>query len=401
MGVGKEFRDKQVRYQDRLSGREITRLTGWMAHSWQFYFTHPCWIDGGRAFLFHSERDNAGNYFRYELATGAIVQLTDNQGEVFFNSCLAPATECFYHWNGNTLQELDLNTLQERPVYEAEAPFLPRGHGSQISATADGRHVVTILEGQPNVDDAVEQGAGYDPGFRSPFFDPPLSRLVRIDVASGEAQVLREERRYITHLNTSPTRPDLMTYCHEGPWHLIEERIHGLNVETGEEWNIRPQHGEYSVIAEHWFADGETIGFRSHNRAANDTRFGCIRYDNSGHVETVLPYSRHFHSLDGSLVVGDGMPVYLLPGMLNTTVTWPCILLHEREGGGQGWGPARVLAYHGSSFSGQRCHPHPHITPDGQHVLFTTNMSDYSNIYLAPIGDVGDLPLLDLETGGV
>ena len=392
MGVGKQFKDKQVRYQDRFSGREITRLTNWLGHSWQFYFTHPCWVDEGRAFLFHSERDNAGNYFRYELATGDIVQLTDNRGEVFFNSCLAPATECFYHWNGNTLHELDLNTLEERPVYTAEPPFLPREHGSQISATADGRHIVTILEDPPE---------DYDRQKQSPFFTPPLSRLTRIDVATGEAVVLHEDRRYITHLNTSPTRPDLMTFCHEGPWHLIEERIHGLNVETGEEWNIRPQHGEYSVIAEHWFRDGETLGFRSHNRAANDTRFGSIRYDNSNHIETVLPYSRHYHSLDGSIVVGDGMPVYLLPGMLNTTITWPFILLHQRVGEGQGWGPARVLAYHGSSFSGQRCHPHPHITPDGQHVLYTTNMSDYSNIYLAPLGDIEDLPLLNLETGGI
>ncbi len=392
MGVGKQFKDQQQRYTDRFSGHEVTRLTDWLAHSWQFYFTHPCWVDEGRAFLFHSERDNAGNYFRYELATGNIVQLTDNLGEVFFNACLAPATECFYHWNGNTLHELDLNTLEDRPVFEAKPPFLSRDHGSQISATADGRHIVTILEDPPD---------DFDPGKQSPFFTPPLSRLVRIDVASGEMVVLHEDRRYITHLNTSPTRPDLMTFCHEGPWHLIEERIHGLNVETGEEWNIRPQHGEYSVIAEHWFADGETLGFRSHNRAANDTRFGSIRFDNSGHVETVLPYSRHYHSLDGSLVVGDGMPVYLLPGMLNTTITWPFILLHAREGEGQGWGPAHVLAYHGSSFSGQRCHPHPHITPDGQHVLFTTNMSDYSNIYLAPLGDIEDLPLLNLETGGI
>ena len=34
-------------------------------------------------------------------------------------------------------------------------------------------------------------------------------------------------------------------------------------------------------------------------------------------------------------------------------------------------------------------------------MLFTTNMSDYSNIYLAEIGDVADLPLLNLETGGI
>ena len=391
MGIGKRFRDEQVRYRDRYSGREITRLTNWLAHSWQFYFTHPCWVDGGRAFLFHSERENAGNYFRYELASGEIIQLSDNEGsEVFFNSCLAPATNCFYHWSGNTLQELRLDTLQQRPVYEAEPPFLPRDHGSQISATADGRQIVTILEDPPE---------DYDPRRRSPFFTPPLSRLVRIDVAGGEAVVLHEERRYITHLNTSPTRSDLMTFCHEGPWQLIEQRIHGLNVESGATWGIRPQHGEYSVIAEHWFRDGETLGFRSHKRAANDTRFGSIRHDNTQHVETVLPYSRHFHSLDGSLVVGDGTPAYLLPDMLNRTITWPCILLHPRAG--DGWGAARVLAYHGSSFSGQRSHPHPQITPDGQHVLFTTNLSDYSNIYLAPIGEVEDLPLLDMETGGI
>ena len=28
-------------------------------------------------------------------------------------------------------------------------------------------------------------------------------------------------------------------------------------------------------------------------------------------------------------------------------------------------------------------------------------MSDYSNIYLAPLGDIEDLPLLNLETGGI
>ena len=43
-------------------------------------------------------------------------------------------------------------------------------------------------------------------------------------------------------------------------------------------------------------------------------------------------------------------------------VTWPCILLYPREG--EGWGQPRILAYHGSSFNGQRTHPHAHITPD-------------------------------------
>ena len=49
MGKGKIYRDRQVRYTDSRNGREITRLTGYLGHSWQLYFTHPCWVDGATA----------------------------------------------------------------------------------------------------------------------------------------------------------------------------------------------------------------------------------------------------------------------------------------------------------------------------------------------------------------
>ncbi len=393
MGVGKQFRDEQIRYEDALSGREITCLTNWLGHSWQFYFTHPCWIDNGRSFLFHSERDNASNYFRYELATGEIVQLTDLQcEEAFFKSCLCPATRCLYYWSGNALLELQVDSLKQRLVYKVEPPFLPDDMGTKLSASADGRYVVAVL---------VDVPEGYDPLKLHPYHTPPLTRLTRIDVASGVAEVLLEERRFLGHVNTSPTRADLFTYTHEGPIREDDQRIHGMNLLTGENWVIRHQHGDYRLVAEHWFADGETLGFRCHKRSAGDTRFGSIRYDNTQHVETVLPYSRHFHSLDGSLVVGDGTPSHQQERLGLQVVTWPCILLYPRES--EGWGQPRILAYHGSSFNGQRTHPHAHITPDGKQVLFTTNrrsyMSEYSNIHIVAIGDLQDLSLLDVETG--
>ena len=64
-----------------------------------------------------------------------------------------------------------------------------------------------------------------------------------------------------------------------------------------------------------------------------------------------------------------------------------------------GWEAPRILAYHGSTFNGQRSHPHPRLTPDGRHVLYTSDVSGYANLYLAPVGDLDDLPVLDLETG--
>ena len=177
MGVGRQFRDEQVRYEDPLSGREITCLTNWLGHSWQFYFTHPCWIDEGRSFLFHSERDNASNYFRHELATGEIVQLTDLQGEeAFFKGFLCSATGCFYYWSGNALLELQVDSLKQRRVYEVESPFQPDQPGTKLSISADGRYAVAAL---------VDVPEGYAPLKLHPYFTPPLTRLVRIDVAGG------------------------------------------------------------------------------------------------------------------------------------------------------------------------------------------------------------------------
>ena len=58
MGKGRVYRDRQVRYTDSFSKREVTRLTGYLGHSWQLYFTHPCWVDGATALVLKSEREN-------------------------------------------------------------------------------------------------------------------------------------------------------------------------------------------------------------------------------------------------------------------------------------------------------------------------------------------------------
>ena len=69
---------------------------------------------------------------------------------------------------------------------------------------------------------------------------------------------------------------------------------------------------------------------------------------------------------------------------------------HERPSvGPDGIGP-KVLAYHRSTFNDQHAHCHPRFTPDGHHVLYTSDATSYSNIYLVEVGDFDDLP--DLES---
>ncbi|HAA75224.1 TPA: hypothetical protein DCE37_08905, partial [Candidatus Latescibacteria bacterium] len=118
--------------------------------------------------------------------------------------------------------------------------------------------------------------------------------------------------------------------------------------------------------------------------------------DNSEHVEAELgAYSRHFHTHDGSLVVGDGSPIYPLPKVANLSATWPYILLYPWEGGR--YGEPRILSEHGSSFNGDHAHCHPRFTPDGKQVMYTSDTSGYANIYLVDVGDMDELPILRID----
>jgi oligogalacturonide lyase len=390
LSIGKTYQDPRHRHIDVMSGREIHQLTDYRGHSFQFYFTHPCWIGDNSAFIFASDRENHRDYFRYDLDSGLVTQLTDSATRPVRGCCLSPVTDRLYFWSGRELCEFDLASLTERTV----CVLLDGMSGDRPAATADGKHVCVLLcEESTGSGKTAHYGPPTDGGSRERFERQPLSQVVRIDVASGEIDVLHEDRRYISHVNASPTRPNLLTFCHEGPWELIDQRIWCVNADTKEVWPIRPQEGAYSVVAEHWLADGKRIGFRSHLRSAGDTRFGHIRFDNKEHIEAKLgAYSRHFHTHDGSLVVGDGSPIYALPKMINSCETWPYILLYAWNA--DGYGTPRIIAEHGSTFNGNPAHCHPRFTPDGKHVLYTSDTSGYANIYMVEVGKLDELPEL-------
>ena len=55
----------------------------------------------------------------------------------------------------------------------------------------------------------------------------------------GEPETLWEEDCWIGHINTSPHDPSLLTFCHEGPWSQVDNRIWGLDADAKRAWKIR------------------------------------------------------------------------------------------------------------------------------------------------------------------
>ncbi|MGE5550606.1 MAG: oligogalacturonate lyase family protein [Bacteroidota bacterium] len=390
MGVGRLWKDQVFRYKDNHSGRWVTKLTDYKGHSNHLYFTNPCWLNNNTSFIFTSDRENASNLFRYDLPANTITQLTDLEGEERPEGYYSAVNNAHYFWYGKVLYELPLATLELRPVYEAGDDFVPR---NTLSVTADGKYVCTLLQLADDVKPTGDAAIGFAYSrFVELFERKPMSRVVRIGIATGKLEVMHEDRHHMGHVNASPVLPNVLTFCHEGPWIRVDQRIWGLDIETGKVWKIRLQDEHLAIGHEYWLADGVTIGYHGRQRADQGRQFyGYTKWDNTERFEFDFPFHcTHFASNDRDLFVGDGTAHF--PHPVYGRYAKPFIMLFKREGD-RFVGP-RILAYHRSTFNNQHAHPHPRFTPDGKYVMYSSDLTGYANIYLVEVGDFHDLPVL-------
>ncbi|MGE0734201.1 MAG: oligogalacturonate lyase family protein [Alphaproteobacteria bacterium] len=356
-------------FADPVTGVPIRQLTDRGANSHHLYFTNSGWYAGGSKLLFASERPGGANLFSIALDDGAITQLTDlapadpARESSFLFASLNPAKPEVYFWHGADLVALDLETLAERRIYRTPDGFL----NNMTSVTADGRYLCTGHYADLSREFKVDLLKGYV-GFREYWSARPRSIIVRIDVATGDSNVVFEEDYWIGHVNASPTIPHIAMFCHEGPWDGVDNRIWGLDLESGRHWMIRPRRDGERIGHEYWLADGRRVGFHG---ATADGRsiFGVVGYDNQGLVE--MPFasrSTHIHSNDLSMIVGDGTRAD--PHLY----VWRC-----RDGSVSG--PSAIVR-HGSSFRVQATHVHPRFSPDGGQIVFVSDQGGFGNVYM-------------------
>jgi oligogalacturonide lyase len=367
--------------KDQLTGMEVTQLTNYKGHSHHFYFTNSGWYADGRKLLFSSDRNNRTNLFGIDLASGEIEQLTDltpvplPRELEFLRASKNPLREEVYFWHDLSLMALDLPTGHTRTLHQLD----PRWCISMTNCSADGKHVYFGIWEDLSARFRVDLLRGYV-GFKETCEAKPLSRILQVATDTGAARTIHEEKCWIGHVNTSPTQQNLLTFCHEGPWNLVDQRIWGLDADTGKTWKIRPTSGEETVGHEYWYADGVRIGYHGLD-AQGKPMLGRIKCDGTDRLETSFPgKTGHIFSHDERLIVGDGGADIRL---------W-------RHDGGQYASP-RVLCRHESSMRIQQAHPHPRISPDGKEVIFTSDRSGYCNVYKVGIADFDKLPLADAK----
>lgn len=373
-GKGSRWAAERTTSTDPVSGATVHQLTSYKGHSSHFYFTNPCWYDNGNKILFISDRENHTNLFSIELDSGEIMQLTDvdPQASGIGGPYVSPTGREAVFTQGRDIKAIDLSTLEERRLYTRPDGYV----GGGTNVTADGKYVCTCLYQDLSDRFHIDLGHGYV-GFREIWEAHPHSMIVRVALDGSGWETVFEEDYWVGHINTSPKLAHLLTYCHEGPWALVENRIWGLDMQTGETWQIRPNAPDEAIGHEYWMVDGEHVGY--HGRTPGGPVYGSILYDNTDQTEAPFTYgSTHFHSLALDLIVGDG------------SRTDPYLLLWRFQGG-QFEGP-KVLAWHRGSFHTQRVHVHPCFSPDGKYVVYTADPQGYGQVFVVDVPGFDSLP---------
>jgi oligogalacturonide lyase len=374
--AGSRWEPEMIISKDPVSGATVRQITNYKAHSGHFYFTYPGFFDGGRKIVFSSDRENRANLYSADIETGEIVQLTDldpKDGDARTQSVtLNPARPEAYFPVGRALMALNMQTLALRKVFTTPDGFV----GGSAAATADGRYLMIGIRADLSDRIMLDLGHGYI-GFNELFEAHPHCQVIKLDLDSGEQQVIFEDHCWLGHFNPSPTQANIMTFCHEGPWHRVDNRIWGLDTNTGKAWKIRPTNQGEAVGHEYWMPDGIHIGY--HGDLNGQLIYGSIAYDNSDCVEGQFAFhSWHTHSYFLDLVVGDGdaANAYLL-------------LWRFRDGRFEG---PRYLAWHRGSFHTQQVHVHPCFSPDGKKIVYTADPQGYGQVFVVDIPEFESLP---------
>ncbi len=134
--------------------------------------------------------------------------------------------------------------------------------------------------------------------------------LFTLDTRTGEIRVIHREAEWLNHVQFSPTDPQRIMFCHEGPWHEVDRlwtiRTDGTGLQKLHERTMNMEIWGHEFFA----ADGKTIWYDL--QTPRGEVFWVAGYELASGRRTWYALDRnewsvHFNvSPDGTLFAGDG-----------------------------------------------------------------------------------------------
>ncbi|MCS7026161.1 MAG: hypothetical protein NZV14_15270 [Bryobacteraceae bacterium] len=141
--AGKDWGVEHTSYQDPVSGLRITEITGPRAKSTNLYYHFSNFTADDSSIIFASDRGQGQQIFRYEVATGRLVQLTADPRTLATTACPDPGdSNAVYYFRGPDLMKVSLTGVSQKIA------TIPAVQGSlqQPTMSGDRKYLTTAFQ---------------------------------------------------------------------------------------------------------------------------------------------------------------------------------------------------------------------------------------------------------------
>jgi len=183
-----------------------------------------------------------------------------------------------------------------------------QGAGAGANATYQADYNQQRADGQPTTFAESKELSLHDTLAR--IRSQPPRTLFTMSTTTGEVKIVHQESEWINHLQFSPTDPNLIMFCHEGPWHEVD-RLWTIRTD-GTGLTLMHARTMNMEIAGHEFfsGDGKTIWYDLQTPRGEVFWVAGVEPATGRRTWYALErneWSVHFNvSPDGTLFAGDG-----------------------------------------------------------------------------------------------
>lgn len=384
--TGQKWQSEIREFKDEKTGRTIRQLTS-KGNNVHLYFTENSFDVQKDEIIFRSDRASGEerkphenplyNLFRMDLGSGQIEQLTD-EGQAIESVTKTADSRIVVYVSGNQVKKLDTETGKVSVVYSET-----EGYTLGAPSISRNRRYIAFCR---NEDVKVTGGPNYA-GFKERYY---LVKDGRITLAyldgSGWFDVFKDTHQ-VGHFQFCPDDSTLGTYCHEGPWNLVTQRIWILDFVAREARPCFRQQEHDSIGHEFWTQDGY-IFFDNrgpgHDGTITSDRTQAVATEVAVKQSEMIPfvgladrygnvvgridmpyYCNHYHANpENTILVGDDVDDLVLIDISGQKA--------ELE----------VLCNHKTSWHTQSSHCHPTWSWDGKRILYASDAGGRVNLYL-------------------
>jgi len=378
----KVYQSELAEEKDNVTGVVVTKLSDNVGDTHHPYFTQFLVSNDSKVLLTSSNRTGSWQLYSLEIDTGKIVQLTDDNDVSHHGAVLDPQKMIAYYFSARLLKSIDLSNLKTSDLFY----FVPEGfRPSILSLSGDGRYLVFSYSQKLSL--STTSGKIYS-NFAERFYRRPRSVVMRIDLKGESAEAIWGESEWFSHTNISPVDSNIIVFCHEGPWHLLQ-RMWVVNALSHEIRPLLPQRRYLESSGHEFFTkSGKVVtqyGIRGNPLSSDWTYYDVIlNPDGSGLRRFRYLYTgkRPAHiqiNNKENLGVGDHAFPDDDPSFKEGNDYIGLIEYKDNQA------KTSLLCRHNTSWRTQHSHPHPIFTPDDRYVIFSSDRGGRCNVYMAPV----------------